>query len=326
MNTGPIFVVGMNGSGTTMLADCLGRHPHIYSMPRESKVLPYYLQHYGHAGALDTLEARRRLANRIGREKTYWQSNGKQNIVLRDEELGLPGFATVIDALYRKLMQGDSKRRWCDRSPINTQHIAALAQAFPDAQFLHIIRDGRDAAQSFHRRWGYHPLHTITRWKHVVREGCRQGAKLAAGRYMALYFYYEQLTARPADVMRAVCEFLNEPFDEAVLESSMYYMDAAAAEKSAGTIVENSGKWKSYFDDKTLQGMERIAGKTLIEHGYPARIDGDAEPQVVMQSLWKIRDRIGFTLHFFKQYGLGAAPMFARHLVAATKQWASTKF
>ena len=64
MNTGPIFVVGMNGSGTTMLADSLGRHPHIYSMPQESKVLPYYLQHYGHAGALDTLEgSSRTLAN-----------------------------------------------------------------------------------------------------------------------------------------------------------------------------------------------------------------------------------------------------------------------
>lgn len=41
MSKGPIFVVGMNGSGTTMLAESLGRHPEIYSMPQESKVLPY---------------------------------------------------------------------------------------------------------------------------------------------------------------------------------------------------------------------------------------------------------------------------------------------
>lgn len=114
MNTGPIFVVGMNGSGTTMLADSLGRHPHIYSMPRESKVLPYYLQRYGQDGALEDLDARLRLAGRIGREKPYWQSNGKLPIVLRGDELGTPGFAAVVDAIYRKLMDGSGKMRWCD--------------------------------------------------------------------------------------------------------------------------------------------------------------------------------------------------------------------
>lgn len=312
MNVKPIFVVGMNGSGTTMLADCLGRHPHIYSMPQESKVLPYYLQRYGHEGMLDTLEARRRLADRIGREKTYWQSNGKQHITLQNSELGEPGFAGVINALYRRLMAGSGKTRWCDRSPINTQHIAALAQAFPDAQFLHIIRDGRDAAQSFHRRWAYHPLHTITRWKHVVEEGCRQGSSLAAWRYMELY--YERLTARPAEVMAAVCDFLNEPYDEAVLGSSMHYMDSKRAKLAAGRIIENSGKWQDYFCDETLQDIERIAGMVLMKHGYSAQIDGDEEPPALLKSLC------------FNEYGPGAAPVFWRHLITAAKQWASAKF
>ena len=35
---GPIFVVGMNGSGTTMLADSLGQHPGLYVFPFESKL------------------------------------------------------------------------------------------------------------------------------------------------------------------------------------------------------------------------------------------------------------------------------------------------
>lgn len=323
MNVKPIFVVGMNGSGTTMLADCLGRHPHIYSMPQESKVLPYYLQRYGHQGALDKLEARRRLAVRIGREKTYWQSNGKRNIELQDAELGETGFASVVNALYRRLMADSGKMRWLDRSPINTQHIVTLAQAFPDAQFLHIIRDGRDAAQSFHRRWGYHPLHTITRWKHVVEEGCRQGASLAAGRYMELY--YEHLTAKPEDVMATVCDFLTVPYDDAVIGSSMHYMDADQARSAADRIVENSGKWKRYFGDATVQGIERIAGRTLMKYGYPAQIDGDEEPATLLKTGWKLRDRIGFTFYFFNKYGLGAAPAFARHLIASAKQWASTK-
>lgn len=35
----PIFIVGMNGSGTTMLLDCLGRHPQLYGFPLHSRVI-----------------------------------------------------------------------------------------------------------------------------------------------------------------------------------------------------------------------------------------------------------------------------------------------
>lgn len=324
MNKGPIFVVGMNGSGTTMLADSLGRHPEIYSMPQESKVLPYYLQRYGRVGMLTTLAERRLLAKRIGREKPFWQSNGKRNIELLDDELGTPGFTAVVDAIYRKLMSGSGKSRWSDKSPINTQHIAALARAFPDAQFLHIIRDGRDAAQSFHRRWGYHPLHTITRWKHVVEAGCRQGAALPAGRYMELY--YERLTANPRNVMSSVCDFLGIPFHAAVLESSMRYMDAGQAQASEGKIVQNSGKWRSYFDETTIQGMERISGGLLMEHGYMATISGNEEPGKLTKIWWSLSGRVAFTIHFFNEYGLGAAPAFTRKLIASAKQWSSARF
>ena len=37
----PVFIVGMNGSGTTMLADSLGKHPDLYMFPNEAKVLPF---------------------------------------------------------------------------------------------------------------------------------------------------------------------------------------------------------------------------------------------------------------------------------------------
>ena len=39
-NSAPVFVVGMNGSGTTMLLDCLGRHPDLYAFPRKRGLSP----------------------------------------------------------------------------------------------------------------------------------------------------------------------------------------------------------------------------------------------------------------------------------------------
>ena len=42
---GPVFVVGMNGSGTSMLADCLGQHPDLFAIYFETKIFPYFFSH-----------------------------------------------------------------------------------------------------------------------------------------------------------------------------------------------------------------------------------------------------------------------------------------
>ena len=39
----PVFVVGMNGSGTTMMLDSLGRHPELYGFPSETQMMPYII-------------------------------------------------------------------------------------------------------------------------------------------------------------------------------------------------------------------------------------------------------------------------------------------
>src|SRR3546814_13156739 len=48
----PVFIVGMNGSGTTMLHDCLNNHPAFYGFPIETKILPVYLERRAKYGDL----------------------------------------------------------------------------------------------------------------------------------------------------------------------------------------------------------------------------------------------------------------------------------
>lgn len=317
----PVFVIGMNGSGTTMLADSLGHHPALYMLPLESKVLPYYLIHQHRFGDLDTLDARRKLAATLGKTKSYAQANKKASVVLPDAELARPGFEGVVDALYRYFAAKQGKTRWGDKSPINTQHVAALAAAFPTAQFVHIIRDGRDAAQSFHRRWGYDPLHTITRWKRDVAAGRDQGRALGDARYLEVR--YEALTADPDFEMQRVCAFLGLPFDESVLQSSMRYMDPANKQAATGRIVPNSEKWREYFSSEKVQAIEKIAGVALSELGYPVSIQGNQSPSRVRLHYWKLKDGLSFTICFFREYGLRAAPVFIRHAANAARQWSS---
>lgn len=322
-DSNPVFIVGMNGSGTTMLADSLGHHPDLYILPLESKVLPHFIEKQADFGDLSQLSSRRRLADAIGHAKAYWQTNDKRDLVLPDSALQSPGFAAVVDAVYKHFAEKAGKRRWGDKSPINTQYLRALGAAFPRARFVHIIRDGRDAAQSFHRRWGYYPKHTILRWKRVVETGIRQGAELGPSRYLQVF--YESLTKDPENEMKRVCEFLDLRFDESVLKSSMHFMDPDAKRELGGAIIQNSDKWTHYFSPKQVAAMEDIAGAMLDSLGYSVSYLGSADPPRALLRLWWLRDRLVFTGWFFRRYGFLALPGYLRHLQVALRQWQSTK-
>jgi hypothetical protein len=321
----PIFVVGMNGSGTTMLADSLGQHPDLYMFPLESKVLPFFIAELDRFGDLNSPPNRRRLADELGRSKPYWQANGKSPLTLGDSELeGCNSFGCIVDRLYRHLASRQGKTRWGEKSPINVQHIRTLSGHFPDARFVHIIRDGRDAAQSFHRRWGFSPRHTVWRWKRVVTDGCVQGAAIGEARYMEVR--YETLTSEPESEMRRICSFAGLPFDPIVLESSMRFMDPRNQAASSGRIVQNSQKWRSYFDARELAELEALAGRVLANLGYPVQSAGDAELTSLQRRLLRLRDGVARTRHFFGQHGLRGLPRYVRLVSASRKQWSSSRY
>lgn len=304
-----------------MLADSLGHHPKLYMFPLESKVLPYYLMHQSRYGDLNTQDARRQLAATLSKTKAYVQVNDEAKVVISDDQLERPGFEGVVDALYRYFAAKQGKTRWGDKSPINTQYVAQLAAAFTTAQFVHIIRDGRDAAQSFHRRWGYDPLHTITRWKRDVSAGRDQGRVLGDDRYLEVR--YEELTTNPNYEMQRICAFLGLQFDESVLNSSMQYMDPENTQSATGRIVPNSEKWRKYFSAEKLREIEEISGATLAELGYPVLIKGSNNPNKYRLYYWRLKDGFSFTVWFFREYGLRALPVYFRYVKNAARQWAS---
>jgi hypothetical protein len=180
----------------------------------------------------------------------------------------------------------DGKSRWCEKTPMHLVHMLDLEKLFPDARFIHIVRDGRDSAASFHRRWAYHPEATIFRWKKVVREGLRQGQELGS---RCLQVRYEELTQEPERVMRQVCGFLSVPFQSAVLNTSRGRPNQLSGETRK--IVANPGTYRSYFSPDQLERLDRIAGAQLSALGYESQhIDGDSDPNRARRLFWALQD------------------------------------
>lgn len=289
---GPVFVVGMNGSGTTMLLDSLGRHRELYAFPRETRLIPYLIIDSQRFGNLRDDDNFRELWDAARNLPAFVYVNGSRPLPLPSDWRQCPrSVAAVLDQIFLTFASRDGKRRWCEKTPQHVQHISCLSDAFPEASFIHVIRDGRDCAASFKRRWGRTPELSIYRWKKVVAEGRRQGALIGGERYMEVR--YEDITGEPEYWLRRLCEFLSIPFDNAVLESSQPYLKTAGGSNSGGGLRPNTGNWQRTFSSSKVDRLERIGGVMLRRLGYATQTAGsDRDPHPLRRWQWSHGDMV----------------------------------
>jgi hypothetical protein len=279
-----VFIVGMNGSGTTMLLDHLASHSWIFGYPAETKSLPYFITHEAKYGDLNVDE------NFL----LLWRDMKKSVIgragILR-QEIPPPDIrgrtaAGAFNHIMQHLAKAQDKPVWCEKTPMHVHHLSLLAKAFPDAKFVHVIRDGRDCAASFHRRWRFNPVRTVFRWKRAVRAGRQQGSSLGP-RYHEVR--YEEITEAPEPVFRRLCSFLDVPFEATVLSSVRSRPDSAASSESE--VTRNPRRAVDYFEPAEVRQMESVAGRLLAELGYPCENQyGDRGPGRWQLGWWQITD------------------------------------
>lgn len=290
----PVFVVGMNGSGTTMLVDCLDRHPALYGFPLETRLIPHLIRIASRFEPLTDDDNFRRLWRYVTTLTPFRLASGGEPQPLPDGwESCTRDLAGLLNMLFVSFAHQRGKHLWCEKSPQNAQHMLKIRKLFPRARFIHVIRDGRDCACSFHRRWGKAPELTMLRWKQLVRTARAQGRILGSESYMEVH--YEDLTKAPEYWMRRICSFLSIAFDPVVLESSQPYLGRGGrnfrSNEAVGSLKPNSGRWREHFGATMRQRLDNIGGQVLDECGYPTGDpNADRMPPRWRQWTWIMSD------------------------------------
>lgn len=272
MGKGPIFIVGAPRSGTKLFRDMLSAHPRL-SFPPESHFIPAFYRAFG-----DPSSEREavRLARAIMRYSWVWS----WRLPLDPEELaGHRTFAGLTAELFEAWARKEGKPRWGDKTPGYVSEIPLVLSLFPDAQFLHIYRDGRDVVRSvLPMNWSPgNAFCAAELWRDSVRDGRAAGPALPEGRYMDVR--YEQLVRDPEPVMRRVCDFLGEDYDPSVTRPKRPRGSLRAAhlppvesgpietrEELSASRVE---LWRSEMRPSDVAMVEAVAGELLNELGYP---------------------------------------------------------
>lgn len=272
------FLVGCGRSGTTLLRSMFTFHPEV-AIPYES----YFVVSMGrpaHRVWYETEEgfALETFLGDLFRQFGFRHWNLPEREVRQTLTESPPGsYAGAVRQVFALYARRQGKRRYGDKTANYVLDVPLLAELFPEARFVHLIRDGRDVALSWlDTGWEFGPQtveEAALYWRYYVQRGRRAGAQIGGERYRELR--YEDLIDHPGDALRDLCAFLELDYDPAMLS----YFEGAGKVLQAMPrpewhvnlrlpVTRGLRDWKQQMPRRELALFERLAGEVLEELGY----------------------------------------------------------
>jgi len=298
----PIFLLGMPRSGTTLLFHVLAARPDLAWFSQHLERAPRFPAVSVVSRLADLTPAARRAIGRSDQHRPWLEKlrvGPSEAYTVWERCCGrrfrydfLLGTSATADERRRarstvgRVLRYQGKPRFAAKitGPARVEYLTSI---FPDARFVHVIRDGRAVAQSLMRvhfwrdSWRMHepawtgglsdadlaewerfersPLALAAiQWRVVVRSAREEAAGLAPDRYAEIR--YEDFVASPhrlLDELAATCDLGPSPKSSAFLDSRIALRDM-------------NFQWRERFSDHEIAALDAIMGETLAEHGYGA--------------------------------------------------------
>lgn len=326
MTVGPIFVAGLERSGTSLMFALLASHPNV-AMTRRTNLWTHF---YGQYGDLAVGENFERCLATMMRYKRLLVLRPDPDALRRAFAAGPPTYARLFELLEAQHAERLGKPRWGDKSLCTERYAGEIIAAYPGARVLHMIRDPRDRFAS-----------SLTRWR-SRRGGVGAGAaewssSAAIARRLSRahprqyrVVRYETLVGEPERTLRAVCAFVGEDYAPAMLamDGAPRFRDEGAnssyGRRPPGLITtESIGRFRDVLSARQVAAIQVLAGAGMAWFGYepePLRLHPAGRLRLALVDLpfesarllaWRarerVRDRAGRPVPAYRLVGTGRA-------------------
>ena len=193
----------------------------------------------------------------------------------------------LSEKIWNRNTIANRKHRWMEKTPKHVRMLERIFAKYPEARVLFAVRDGRDVAVSIRKRFGDFET-GLQRWVDDNRQGL---AWKDDPRVMLVR--YEDLVKRYEDIMPRICSFLDEPFEEGLIDyhqqPAYLYADEVKNPGSASAkdhkqyrnwqinqkLFDGSGKWLEEMTDEEKSRFKANAEamNLLAEFGYSSGDD-----------------------------------------------------
>ncbi len=189
-------------------------------------------------------------------------------------------YRDAIEGVYRAYATAHGKTVWGDKTPRYVESMPLLSSLWPDARFIHLVRDGRNVALSYgNLPFGPKTLAKAAElWAERVTTGMDEGVRLGPERYLELR--YEDLVDDPDAGARSLCSAIGVDFDPQMLNYAEHSKDQVLSRAAkynpnvTSAPVASSDTWHTRFSRTQLEIFEQIAGEVLERCGYERATSG----------------------------------------------------
>ena len=245
----PVFLVAAARSGAQVLRNMLMHHPGIIIAPEFDFLV-------------DAITPDGRFMKREAFLRSIEYSNAFKRLGLNIPQ-GLP----LVGIAHNLLDQIAAAKPGAPIVGMTVQrHFDRLLWLWPDARFIHLVRDGRDVAfaQVMAGKAG-NMWHGIADWVDGEMLWDRMSHKLPPDRQFTLK--YESLVGEPKYELHRICQFLGLPFDPAMIASGP-------------PPREDIGRWRK-TEIAELQAAEHRAARSLLQNAYV--LSGTVRPPSILR-------------------------------------------
>ena len=293
----PLFIIGYERSGTTLLMAMLGCHPRI-SIPEVGWLFPRIYPWRHTYGDLSVETNFRTLASDMlfGLNQPLWgmrmnPATAVDEITSLAPERSFAGIYAAMHQRYAK--ESGNKPRWGQKTPNNLYFVPQILENFPNAQFLFITRDGRDAsATSMESAFGAGNVYGAAYTWNAANAFVKPFRKnLPSSTWFDVR--YEELVREPEKVLKRVCDFLGEEYSPELL--GFYKTPTSVARGKQrdhaplGHAVYDKyvGIYKRLLSVRDQQIYAAVAGDMHREAGYELDVEPAVLSQQEMDLLWE---------------------------------------
>ncbi|TVR80156.1 MAG: sulfotransferase [Rhodospirillales bacterium] len=277
MSTGiaPVFMFGFERSGTTLLTMMVGAHPEIavpfsvtglwYRYARQVESGQPALVNGGIEALIDRIVAEERIQ--------LWDTRLSRDDVLA--VLAGTTFADVVRAFHLAYAAKCGKPYWANMDIGTLDHMDVPNRWFPDAKFIHIVRDGRDVALS-NQTMPYGPgnlSEVAVAWERRLFLNLNMAAMIDPARYLVIR--YEDLILRAEATLQQLCAFIGVAYAPAMLTYPDQVDGRVPSEKrwlwpalASAPDASKVGQWKAQMSRTERDLFENLAGTMLERLGY----------------------------------------------------------
>lgn len=315
------FIIGRPRSGTTLLSALFDAHPNV-KIPPEFPIFLSLIQRFKNVRRWDEQRIHtfvdhiyqnnvfnhRTLENlKIDRETLT------HNLLDTGSEATLADLLKVFNYSTYSIFHKEKILQVGDKNPLYSIYIKRFIRVFPDARFICITRDYRDNFISMKNLADLKleaPVLTlqVARWRFVAREFLTYKQ-----RYPNRFFLvkYEDIVLKQEETIRAVCNFLQIPYDPSVFDFFKKKKETLATypkeiieriHKSLMNPINQGrmGLWKKELTPRQVKIADQVAGKYARIFGYEQQYP-DWNPGVYLTTRPLVI--YGYLLFKFMQFG-----------------------